>query len=214
MVERSRGRPSLQDKNLKSDEELLGAVLESFGENGFDGTSVREIARRVDVSHNLIPQRFGTKKRLWYAAVDYGFGRITQELVREAENLGDDDLLILRGLIAHSIELNATHPSLLQIVNQEASQPGPRLDYLFNTFIKPARDFGEKWLDHLAAEGRIRPTSVTLLYFLMTHGAGGFFAMPELAGRLAAEPDSFSQLTPRQQAEMAVDILFDGLLPR
>lgn len=211
MTTRARGRPL---QNAVSDDALLDAALLSFGENGYDGTSVREIARRLAVSHNLIPQRFGSKERLWYAAVDHGFGRLRNDLTREAQTLGSDELLILRGLIRSFIEINAAHPSLLQVINQEASQPGPRLDYLFDTYIKPVRDFGGAWLNRLAQEGRIRPVSVSLVYFLMTHGAGGLFALPALTKRLARGEKDMAGISIREQAESAVNIFFDGLLPR
>jgi AcrR family transcriptional regulator len=209
MATRARGRPA---QGAVSDDVLLDAVLQSFAENGYDGASVREIARRLGVSHNLIPQRFGSKEALWYAAVDHGFGRLSDDLTREARTLGSDELLVLRGLIRSFIEINALHPALLQIINQEASQPGPRLDYLFKTYIKPVRDFGESWLIRLAQEGRIKPVSVTLLYFLMTHGAGGLFALPALTRRLGR--DGKNKVSIREQAESAVSIFFDGLLPR
>lgn len=211
MATRARGRPA---QSAVSDAALLEAALQSFAENGYEGTSVREIARRLGVSHNLIPQRFGSKEALWYAAVDQGFGRLASDLKREAQALGSDELLVLRGLIVSFIEINALHPSLLQIINQEASQPGPRLDYLFETYLKPVRDFGEAWLIHLANGGRIKPISVTLLYFLMTHGAGGLFALPALTRRLDKGAKSKMKKSVREQAERAVDIFFDGLLPR
>lgn len=208
-----------------SDDVLLDAVLKAFGENGFEGTSVREIARGLDVSHNLIPQRFGSKEQLWYAAVDHGFGRLQADLMRKADSLGDDKLAVLRGIVTFFIETNARHPFLLQIINQEASRPGPRLDYLFETYIRPVRDFGARWLDDLAKAGQIAPTSVTLLYFLMTHGAGGVFALPALTSRLtgaggqgAAGQDGQdgqdSEDDIRIQAEKAANVLFDGLLTR
>jgi len=212
MAKRSRGRPAL---SAVSDETLLDAVLQSFGENGYDGASIREIARQLEVSHNLIPQRFGSKERLWYAAVDYGFGRLIDDLTREAQSLGSDEVLVLRGLILSFIEINALHPALLQIINQEASQPGPRLEYLFNTYIEPVREFGESWLNRLAQDGRISPVSVTLLYFLMTHGAGGFFALPALTQRLEGRTSArMPGAAISEMASNAVGILFDGLLPR
>ncbi len=214
MAKRPRGRPASGEDGVLPDDVLLDAVLKAFGENGFDGTSVREIARSLDVSHNLIPQRFGTKTDLWYTAIDHGFGRLQNELMRKADSLGDEKLRVLRGIVAFFIETNARHPSLLQILNQEASQPGPRLDYLFETYIQPVRDFGERWLDDLAAEGLISPVSVTLLYFLMTHGAGGVFALPALTTRLAGPDGLASEGDIRTQAENAANVLFDGLLTR
>jgi TetR/AcrR family transcriptional regulator len=211
MTTRSRGRPA---QSAVSDDELLDAVLQSFGENGYEGASVREIARRLEVSHNLIPQRFGSKENLWYAAVDHGYGRLISDLRREAETLGSDEVVVLRGLIGSFIKINAQHPSLLQIINQEASQPGPRLDYLFANYIKPVRDFGDAWLTRLANEGRIKPVSVTLIYFLMTHGAGGMFALPALTKRLGKSEKKASRISIEEQAESAVSVFFDGLLPR
>lgn len=212
MATRARGRPAL--RAVVADDVLLDAVLQAFGENGYDGTSVREIARRLKVSHNLIPQRFGSKEKLWYAAVDYGFGRLNEDLVREAQTLGDDELVVLRGLIGYFIEVNALHPSLLQIINQEASQPGARLDYLFETYIQPVRDYGDAWLMRLNAEGKIAPVSVTLIYFLMAHGVGGIFALPALTKRLTRGAKGHNPRTIRAQVDSAVSVIFDGLVPR
>ena len=214
MTARARGRPPLNNSEVIADVTLLEAVLQSFGENGFDGCSVREIARGLKVSHNLIPQRFGSKERLWYAAIDHGFGRLQQDLIRDAQALGNDELLVLRGLITSFIEINALHPYLLQIINQEASQPGPRFDYLFDHYIKPVRDFGDVWLARLQQEGRIAPITVTLLYFLMTHGAGGIFALPALTTRLGDVTLERDPTVIRAQADNAVNVIFDGLLPR
>src|SRR5690606_40838424 len=94
-----------------SDEAVLDAVLWAFGENGFDGTSIREVARRLGISHNLIPQRFGSKTDLWYAAVKHGFSHMNRELILEGERHGDDQLEILRGLLVRVLELNALNPS-------------------------------------------------------------------------------------------------------
>lgn len=212
MVTRARGRPT--QRAVVADDVLLDAVLQGFGENGYDGTSVREIARRLKVSHNLIPQRFGSKEQLWYAAIDYGFGRLEDDLEREAQTLGDDELVVLKGLISYFIEVNALHPSLLQIINQEASQPGPRLDYLFDTYIRPVRDFGDAWLMRLSEEGKIAPVSVTLIYFLMTHGVGGIFALPALTKRLTRGAKGYNPRTIRAQVDSAVSVIFDGLVPR
>lgn len=212
MVTRARGRPA--QGSVVSDEVLLDAVLQAFGENGYDGASMREIARRLKISHNLMPQRFGSKKKLWYAAIDHGFGRLQNDLVREAQSLGDDELEVLRGLIGYFIEINALHPSLLQIINHEASQSGPRLDYLFDNYIKPVRDFGDAWLTRLAGQGRIAPISVSLMYFLMTHGAGGMFALPALSQRLTEGTKGYSPPTIKAQVDSAVRVIFDGVILR
>ncbi len=214
MTRRPRGRPSPDSADIMSDEAVLDAVLWAFGENGFDGTSIREVARRLGISHNLIPQRFGSKTDLWYAAVKHGFSHMNRELILEGERLGDDQLKILRGLLVRVLELNALNPSLLRIINYEAGQPGPRLDYIVKNFVGPAHDFMENWVSSLAARGMIRKPPTGLLYFLINHGAGSLFVFPGLAARLHRNTKKLSPKSIREQAEQVTSIFLEGLLPR
>lgn len=217
MTRRPRGRPAPDSTDLVSDEAVLDAVLWAFAENGFEGTSIREVARRLGISHNLIPQRFGSKTDLWYAAVKHGFGRMDRELVLEGERIGtdQDQTEILRGLLVRAIELNALNPSLLRIINYEASQPGPRLDYIVENFVGPAHDFLENWIGNLAAQGMIRKPPTGLIYFLINHGAGSLFVFPGLATRLVRKnTGKLGEKSIRKQAEQIVSVFLEGLLPR
>ena len=65
---RRRGRPSADDPVL-TDIEIRDAALRVFAEHGYEGTSMRELARELGVSHNLIPQRLGSKEQLWYLSL-------------------------------------------------------------------------------------------------------------------------------------------------
>lgn len=194
-----------------TDTQMLDAALEAFAEHGFAGTSVRELARHLGVSHNLLPQRFGSKERLWYAAVDHGFGTLGIDLLPVFDGSFPDDLARLRAWMIRFVEANAARPALLRIINREAVSPGPRLDYLFDRYIDPVRQAGEAFLTDLHERAMVSTTSVGLVYFLMTHGAGGPTAFPALAARFGdtVPPDDPDAI--RRHAEEAVDLLFDGL---
>ncbi len=214
MGTRGRGRPPTGDPDALSTERLLDVALDAFAERGYDGTSVREIARDLGVSHNLIPQRIGSKEELWRQAVDQGFGRLALELAGALQDDPSDDVERLRTVVVRFVEANATRPALLRIIQQEAIAPGPRFDYLFDNYIDPVRVFGAELLTRLRASGRLRTDSVALMYFFMTHGAGGPLALPAMAARFGNAVDPADPEAVRRHAHEAVDLLFDGLLER
>jgi AcrR family transcriptional regulator len=212
---RARGRPPAGDPGSIPTAELLDAALDAFAERGFDGTSVRELARGLGVSHNLIPQRIGTKEQLWQAAVDHGFAQIAlalAEIVTGPLPAPGDDVATLRAVVVRFIEAMGSHPALLRIIQTEAAAPGPRFDYLFDTYIDPVRIFGADLMARLREAGRLRTDSVGLMYFFMTHGAGGPLALPAMATRFGLDVDPDDPEALRRHAEAAADLLFDGLV--
>lgn len=212
MATRSRGRPPTGSRAAVSAEAVLEAALEAFAERGFEGTSVREVARHLGVSHNLIPQRFGSKEDLWRAAVDHGFGQLAVELGEALQGLEDaSDLERLRTLVVRFVEANAARPALLRIISREAVGPGPRFDHLWEQYIDPVREAGGELLARLEAAGEVRTGSVSLLYFFMTHGAGGPLALPALADRFGTGVDPADPVAVRRHAEESVALLFEGL---
>lgn len=91
MSRRPRGRPSREDGPVAPNDHLLPLALATFADLGYEGASMRDLCRRLGVSHNLLHQRFGSKDRLWYTAVDHGFSALATDLVLRAlaERFGD-----------------------------------------------------------------------------------------------------------------------------
>ena len=110
MTPRRRGRPPADDPSVIPTDALLDAALAAFAERGYEGTSVRELARTLGVSHNLIPQRIGAKDELWRRAVDHGFARLALALADVVVG-GDppgDDLVKLRALVVRFVETSGS----------------------------------------------------------------------------------------------------------
>ena len=209
---RARGRPAAGDQSALPTEKLLEAALEAFAERGYDGTSVREVARALGVSHNLIPQRIGSKAELWQAAVDHGFGHLAIAMATALNDDPGDDLGRLRAVVVRFVEANAARPALLRIIQLEAVAAGPRFDYLFDNYIDPVRIFGAELMGRLRASGQLRTDSVALMYFFMTHGAGGPLALPAMAARFGYVVDPSDAEAVARHAHAAVDLLFEGLV--
>ena len=52
-------------------ETILSTAMKLFGEKGFEGTSVRDIAKAADVNLAMISYYFGSKEKLFEDVVDY-----------------------------------------------------------------------------------------------------------------------------------------------
>jgi len=68
---------------LLSDEVILRAALESFAAEGFESMSVRQLNTSLGLSHETVRQRFGSKRELYFAAVDFGTGAFFELLGEE-----------------------------------------------------------------------------------------------------------------------------------
>ena len=191
---------------LHSDEELLALILAAFAELGFEGASMREVCRRLGVSHNFVHERFGSKEQMWYAAVDHGFRGVIDELVAAFAEAGDDGFDQLRAVLVRFMAVTAAQPALTQIVNQESARPGPRYEYLWTWYIAPITEGGNQILRRLQAEGRVRPGPLApVFFFLSRYGLGAMASYPGSLSRLG------DVATPDQAMQLAIDVLIDGL---
>ncbi|MBI2704587.1 MAG: TetR/AcrR family transcriptional regulator [Actinobacteria bacterium] len=182
-MSRSPGRPRAGAAPIAPTADLLSLALEAFGDLGYEGTSVRDLCRRLGVSQNLIHQRFGSKDQLWFAAVDHGFGTLTLELAKAAAGAADDDLDRLRAVLVRFIEVSAASPALLRVMNHEAGRATERLDYIFSTYVGPAMELVTEMWKRLEGEGRARPVPPAVFHFLVAYGAAGPLSMRPLASK-------------------------------
>ena len=207
---RGRGRPPRAAGPVAPNDDLLPLALEAFADLGYEGASMRDLCRRLGVSHNLLHQRFGSKDGLWYAAVDHGFQALASNLVVASDaDEYDDDLERLRFLMIRWLELTAASPALVKIINQEAATGGVRLDYMFDRYIWPVTKTVSGFLRRLEGQGRVRHLDAGTWHFLMVHGAGGPLSLRALAKRFGGEPVTPEDV--RRYAVEVVDVLLSGI---
>jgi len=193
-----------------SDDVLLGKALAAFAEYGYDGASMRALCRRLEVSHNMLHERYGSKEALWYAAVDHGFRGLVAELGDAVLAAGNDPFDQLRAAMLRFVAVTRTTPELIQILHQESARRGPRYQHLFEHYVAPINEAGLQSLRQLQTEGRVRPGPVATTFFhLTTYGLGA----------MSSHPESFAALSdagadPEQAAVLGVDMILDSLRPR
>ena len=203
------GRPRTEDAPVTR-EQILDAAFRAFATYGYDGVAVRTLNRELGVSHNLIHQRFGSKKRLWYAAVDRAFRGQIVELGTGFDPTLSDPLDQLNHWIRRFVHYSADRPELLGLMNIEGRVEGERLDYLYDNYIGPALAPLGVLIDHLRDKGRIRPISLRALWFLIGHGAPAPFTLAPFARRFdRADPFDPKQIA--EQAALTADVITNGL---
>ena len=80
-----------QQRSIVTQQKLLDAAISAFSENGFKGTSTRDIADRAGVHHPLITYHFKNKDQLWRAAADRIFREFNISLVKAMSEVPEVD---------------------------------------------------------------------------------------------------------------------------
>jgi len=204
----TRGRP-----RIRQDDEILDAALKAFAAQGYDAMSLRSLNAQLGLSHGTISQRFGTKERLYFAAVDLGFVTFVADIDRRRRHLlaeadPPDDLADLRATIRAFLGAARERPELGRLMNQEGLEPTERLRYIVDSVIIPMFATTGELLGRLHAEGRIRPITARGLFFLVGHGAEAPFTLTALSEAF----DPFDgTLDPECHADDMTDLIMRGI---
>lgn len=172
---------------------LLEAALNAFAAHGYDGTSVRDLARQVGVSHNLVHHHYGSKWALWQAALGHALSSSGRELFAlvEANGRERDWEVANRAGITGAVLLFARHPAVAKIMADESARGGARLDFLYERYIQPFARLLERLLAGAPAPAKRRIDARAAMLFLFA-GLTAPFALRGLAAKLdgaAAAPE-------------------------
>jgi AcrR family transcriptional regulator len=204
----TRGRP-----RIRQDEEILGAALEAFAAQGYEAMSLRSLNALLGLSHGTISQRFGTKERLYFAAVDLGFASFITDIDRRRRHLlaathPADDLADLRATIRAFLGAAQARPELGRLMNQEGLQSTNRLRYIVDTVMVPIFAIVGELLGRLRTAGRIRPVTARGLFFLVAHGAEAPYTLTALS---EAFDGVDGPLDPERHADEMCDLIMRGI---
>jgi len=167
-----------QQRSIRTKQKLLDAALEAFSENGFKGTSTRNIADRAGVHHPLITYHFKNKDELWRAAADRIFTEFNAALAAAAQaQAGECPKARMSALIRAYVHYAAGQPALHKIMLQEASQPSQRLDWLIDTHIRPLFDAAVEEIKVLQERGVAPPGDTKLLFNMIRISSGALLAL-------------------------------------
>lgn len=191
-------------------QKLLDAAIQAFSENGFKGTSTRDIADRAGVHHPLITYHFKNKDQLWRAAADQIFREFNISLVKA---MADVPLVEpkARGetFVRTYVQYAYGQPALHKIILQESSYPSERLNWLVKTHLKPLYETVVEHLTTLQDLGVAPAGNPALLYNMIRVSAGGLLALG-LEVRGTSNIDFDIEADRKELADMIVRVFLPG----
>jgi AcrR family transcriptional regulator len=153
-------------------EDIITAAAAAYGELGYHGSSLREIAKRVGISHAGLLYYFPTKEALLAAVLER----------RDADDSEREQLTVPPGLdvLRHFVALaehNVRHPGIVDLYSRlaaEAVSPDhPAHDY-FVRHYRAARESVVESFEVLAARGQLRdgvdPGAAALAFIALMDG--------------------------------------------
>ncbi|MFC4019285.1 TetR/AcrR family transcriptional regulator [Micromonospora sp. GCM10011542] len=191
--------------------EVLRRGLDTFAELGYDTTTVRELARRLGVSHNFINDRYGSKASFWRAVVDFALSDIQAEREALLGRYRDDDER-LRSAVGQLYRMAANASQLSRLIADESTRDSDRLDYLHQRFIQPFWDSITPTVTALVEAGRIPPVAPHVLYFAIVGPALALTQNP-VADRLDPAAAPTASADRNRTADALSALVLHGLLP-
>lgn len=193
---------------------LLDAAIEAFSENGFKGTSTRDIAERAGVHHPLITYHFKNKDKLWRAAADRVFRDFRHSLAASLENhRHESPKARFASLIRAYVRYAKSQPALHKVMVQEASYPNPRLDWLIEEHLKPFFNATFELIEELQSLGVAPAGNPKLLFTMIRLSSGGLLALGNEL-KESSDIDTEKDETLDEIADMIINVFLPGEVRR
>ncbi|MFT5482065.1 MAG: TetR/AcrR family transcriptional regulator [Halieaceae bacterium] len=210
MAKESKKRKPRADQATR--ERILAVALKLFAERGHDGTTISEIARQAEVAQPLLHYYFDSKTALWKAAIDMVYTEHSTEF-GAAEHLIDslEPRMLLEMLLRHWVQLTAKYPEVGMIMQYEAGQESPRLQWLVEQHLQPAQAHTATLLERAQQDGHIKEIPMQHLIPILTGAIRFFFASGPYIKSIY-DADVSDPAVIKNHANYLVDILLNGLL--
>ena len=199
-----------QQRSIVTQHKLLDAAIQAFSENGFKGTSTRDIAERAGVHHPLITYHFKNKDQLWRAAADKVFREFTRAMTAALENTADTcPKARMSSLIRAYVHYARGQPALHKVMVQEASYSNPRLDWLIETHLRPLFETTFSMIEELQRMGVAPQGDARLIFNMIRLSTGGLLALGNEL-KTSSDIDIDSEEALDELADMVVRIFLPG----
>ncbi len=167
----------MEDNKTKS--KLLRAAITVFGNQGYSGGSVRQIAELADTNIGAIKYHYSSKEKLWQSVVTYLFEKLGSYVMKGADQwpaISPRDRVV--SSTRNYILFCAEYPELNRIILSETIQNGERLHWLAENHVRLFIERSMAWMT-IAQENDVYPKDISTLnlFFIATSASQNLFLM-------------------------------------
>lgn len=205
---RGRGRPRDIDGDLDTGAAIAAAALRRFAAQGFEATSLREIAGDAGVDISLISYRFGGKLGLWQAIVVQAaddLGAALETALADVEGRGARERL--RHCAQAFLEYLLDRPDLPRLLLRDMTIDSERSEWLLEVLSMPLHRHFIKLAEAAAEESRSAATHLRFRVADFIYGAASAVARRERIGKLVGGIASDVDFAAALKATLLEDLL-------
>lgn len=192
-------------------ERLIQAAVALFAQHGFDAVSTGAIAKAAGLTQSMVHYHFGTKDKLWKAAIDHIMHVRGARFSMNMEDLRDvDPLSRLKIMVRRFVSANAADPDLTRILIHEGMKSSPRLKWLARHYMAGGYRAFDGAIEAAMASGAIRRLPVADVTNIIVGACALTFTHSRLLKEVyGKEPTSPEAVT--SYSDTLLDVLFAGL---
>jgi AcrR family transcriptional regulator len=163
---RKTGRPARAPNEKSTREKILDAAIDLFAEQGYDGTSMRDIARAVGIRESAIYKHYAGKDAILQAIFTYAEARIYAPLPPAQNTAEGDESSIFRDMLEGLLRFIMADPTLIKvtcIMLTEMHHDRKVKEYVQSMYGERAHRYTEELFKKQMDEGKIRPCDTRAL---------------------------------------------------
>lgn len=193
------------------EERLINAAVSLFARYGFDAVSTGAVASAAGLTQSMVHYHFGTKDKLWEAAVEHIMHVRGNMFSLNLEDLRDvDPLARLKIMVRRFVSVNAADPDLTRILIYEGMSESPRLKWLAKRYMARGYEAFNSAIDAAVESGDVRPLSARDITNIIVGACSLTFThsrlLKEVYGEGTTNTEAVSSLS-----NTLIEVLFKGL---
>ncbi len=192
-------------------ERLIQAAVTLFAQHGFDAISTGAIASAAGLTQSMVHYHFGTKEKLWKAAVEHIMHVRGGKFSLNMEDLRDvDPLARLKIMVRRFISANAAEPDLTRILIHEGMNDSPRLKWIAKRYMIGGYKAFRDAIEAAVGSGAVRRLPVRDVTNIIVGACVLTFTISRLLKEVYGEAPTSAE-TVSSYSDTLLEVLFKGL---